>query len=182
MRFLLSICFLFIALFSTSSVHAQLQTLTGKKHSVMCIIPEKWEQVKHPQLPFFIQPKGAEISPMTYMYVFVIDYDIKRTAKDWISVNNGYLEKEQEGIKIIKTKVSFSNLKKGNYATGKYEAVTYEYLNERKEIILAVECEESIITVVLSAKNAVEFKKLYPAFKQLTKSLIIDVAPELEEE
>ena len=174
MKILFSLVLFTIAFLNTAA--AQMQMLYGKNHAIFAMIPEKWQLNENKEIPFFLKPERAEVNPMTYMYVLGIDYETTPVAKDWVAANNEYLLKKMPEVKIKSTKVKFSNLKRNGYLTGKYEAVTYAYPNDRKEIILAIECEKTIVSVVLSAKDATEFKKLYKDFKELVKSLRITEA------
>ncbi|MBF4473310.1 hypothetical protein [Flavobacterium sp. HJJ] len=164
-KFILLICIIF----STYS-NSQSKMIVGNKHTILVEIPKKWIQAQNDQLPFFIKPDEKNVSELTYMYVYGIDYDTNPKLDEWIDGNNKYLIENEKGVKIGSLDLKFENIKKDNYVNGNYKIVTYEYKNKRKECLLIIECINTIVTVVLSTDNDLEFKKYIKSFEEIVKS------------
>lgn len=180
MRITKKILILICILFSTYS-SAQSKMVVGKKHTIFVEIPKNWIQAQNEQLPFFIKPDEQNVSDLTYMYVYGLDYDINPELEKWIDGNYQYLIKNEKGLKIGNLDLKFENIKKDNYTTGNYKVVTYEYKNKRKECLLIIECKNTIVTVVLSTSNESEFTKYLKSFEELVKSTKI-LGSKLKEE
>jgi hypothetical protein len=169
MRITAKIITLFCIIISTYS-NAQSKMIVGNKHTIFVDIPENWIQAQNDQLPFFIKPNEKDISDFTYIYVYGIDYDSNPKLDEWIDGNNKYLIETEKGIKIKNLDLKFENIKKDNYSNGNYRIVTYEYENKRKECLLIVECQNTIVTVVLSTDSDLEFNKYLKSFEEIAKS------------
>ncbi len=169
MRITKKIILLICIIFTTYS-NAQSKMVVGKKHTIFVDIPKNWIQAQNDQLPFFIKPDEKNVSDLTNLYVYGIDYDSNPNLDDWIDGNNKELTENEKGIKIRAVDLKFENIKKDNYCTGNYKIVTYEYLNKRKECLLIIECKNTIVTVVLSTSNELEFEKYLKSFEEIAKS------------
>lgn len=164
-KFILLICIIF----STYS-NSQSKMIVGNKHTILVEIPQNWIQAQNDQLPFFIEPDEKNVSDLTYMYAYGIDYDINPKLDEWIDGNNKYLIENEKGVKIGSLDLKFENIKKDNYSNGNYKIVTYEYENKRKECLLIIECKNTIVTVVLSTSSDLEFNKYLKSFEEIAKS------------
>lgn len=169
MRISGKIILLICILFSTFS-HSQSKMIVGSKHTILVEIPKNWIQAQNDQLPFFIKPDEKNVSDLTYMYAYGIDYDINPKLDEWIDGNNKYLIENEEGVKIGSLDLKFENIKKDNYSNGNYKIVTYEYENKRKECLLIIECKNTIVAVVLSTSSDLEFNKYLKSFEEIAKS------------
>lgn len=169
MKITQKITILICIIFSTYSI-GQSKMLVGNKHTIFVEIPKNWIQAQNDQLPFFIKPDEKSVSDLTYMYVYGIDYDTNPELNEWIDGNNKYLIESEKGIKIGNLDLTFENIKKDNYSTGKYKIVTYEYENKRKECLLIIECKNTIVTVVMSTSNDLEFNKYLKSFEEISQS------------
>ena len=162
-----------IIFFCIGSTFGQSKMLVGQKHTIFVDIPMNWLQTENDQLPLFIKPDKKDISNETYMYVYGIDYNHKPELSSWVKGNNDYILDNFKDVKIDTLSQKFENIKAGDYLTGKYLIITYEYLNERSEVILVIECQSTIVTAVLSTKDKTELIELLPSFIQMSKSLKI---------
>lgn len=151
----------------------QSKMLFGKKHTIFVEIPKNWLQAQNDQLPFFIKPDKKEVSSETYMYVYGIDYNSKPELNGWIKGNNDYISDKFKGVEIDTLNQKFENIKSDEYLTGNYLTITYKYPSGRNEVILVIECKNTIITAVLSTKDKTELKELLPSFIELSKTLKI---------
>ena len=151
----------------------QSKMIVGKKHTIFVEIPENWLQAQNDQLPFFIKPDKNEVSSETYMYVYGIDYNSNPELNIWIKGNNDYISDKFKGLKIDTLNQKFDNIKSDYYLTGNYLAITYKYPSGRNEVILVIECKNTIVTALLSTKDETEFKELLPSFIELSKTLKI---------
>ena len=107
------------------------------------------------------------------MYVYGLDYNINPKLEDWIEGNNKDVLNSQDSVKIDSLKIEFKNLKKDDYLTGRYKTITYEYKDKRKEVLLIIECKNTIATIVFSASDTIEFDKFIVSFKELSNSVKI---------
>lgn len=158
------------------NISAQTKMLTGYKHLVILNIPKNWLQVETNEIPFLIKPDEKNVSDNTYMYVYGLDYETSPDLNLWIEGNNGSLKSEIPEIKISELELKFENLKKDNFLTGRYKAVSYVYPDSKEEVLLVIESKTTIITAVLSAKDNTEFKQYLDSFKELVNSLKINAA------
>ena len=152
---------------------AQSKMVVGQNHTIFVEIPKNWLQAQNDQLPFFIKPDKKDVSSETYMYVYGIDYSSKPHLDEWIKGNNEYISEKFKGVKIDTLEYKFDNIKSGDYLTGDYQTITYQYPNGRCEVILVIECKNTIVTAVLSTKEEAELKELLPSFVELSKTLKI---------
>ena len=155
--------------------------LVGKKHTIIVDIPENWLQAQNDQLPFIIKPDKKEVSSETYMYVYGIDYNSKLELSGWIKGNNDFISDKFKGVKIDTLNQKLDNINSDDYLTGNYLTITYEYPNGRNEVILVIECKNTIVTAVLSTKDKTELNELLPSFIELSKTLKI-LGTKLKEE
>ena len=155
--------------------------VVGKKHTIIVDIPENWLPAQNDQLPFFIKPDKKEVSSETYMYVYGIDYNSNPELSGWIKGNNDYISDKFKGVKIDTLNQKLDNIKSDDYLTGNYLPITYEYPNGRNEVILVIECKNTIVTAVLSTKDKTELNELLPSFIELSKTLKI-LGTKLKEE
>ena len=169
MRIKQKIVILICLIFSTYSI-GQSKMIVGNKHTIFVEIPKDWIQAQNDQLPFFIKPDEKNVSDLTYIYAYGIDYDINPKLDEWIDGNNKYLTENEKGVKIGSLDLKFENIKKDNYSNGNYKIVTYEYENKRTECLLIIECKNTIVTVVLSTSSDLEFKKYLKSFEEIAKS------------
>jgi hypothetical protein len=139
---------------------AQSKMVVGQNHTIFVEIPKNWLQAQNDQLPFFIKPDKKDVSSETYMYVYGIDYSSKPDLDGWIKGNNDYITEKFKGVKIDTLEHKFDNIKSGDYLTGDYQTITYQYPNRRCEVILVIECKNTIVTAVLSTKEEAELKEL----------------------
>ena len=166
------ITFIFtISLLLTSVVHGQVKVLTGQKHIIFVEIPKKWIQVQNDQLPFYIKPDEQNVSNKTYMYVYGLDYQSQPDLNGWIKGDNDDMIGKHPGLKVDSLPLNLPNIKQGGYATGRYKTVIYQYPDLHIEVMLAIECKNSIITAVMSAIDNKEFNKNIIGFKELAKTL-----------
>ncbi len=150
----------------------QSKMVVGHNHTIFVDIPKDWLQAQNDQLPFFIKP-DREASSETYMYVYGIDYNSTPELNAWIKGNNDYISDKFREVKIDTLNQKFDNIKSDDYLTGNYMTITYEYPNGRNEVILIIECKNTIVTAVLSTEDKVEFKELFPSFIELSKTIKI---------
>ncbi|TDO94272.1 hypothetical protein [Flavobacterium sp. 245] len=160
----------------TFNLFAQSKMLTGNKHLIMLNIPKNWVQEVNDQIPFLIKPAEKDVSDNTYMYVYGLDYQSSPDMDLWIEGNSTSLKNEIPKIKIGELNLKFENLKKDNFLTGRYKAVSYIYPDFKEEVLLVIESKTTIITAVLSAKDNAEFNKYLDSFKELVNSLKINAA------
>ncbi len=147
--------------------------LTGERHVIFVDIPKNWLQAQNDQLPFFIKPNEKDVSDKTYMYVYGFDYTNAPDLNGWIKGDNDDMAGKHPGIKIDSLPISFDNIKKSDFVTGRYKIITYDYTDQHKEAILVVECKNTIVTAALSASTHYEFEKYLPAFEELAQTLSI---------
>ncbi len=156
--------------------YAQTKMLTGSKHLIFVDIPKNWIQAQNDQIPFLIKPDETNVSDMTYMYVYGLDYNSVPDLNLWIEGNNSGLKNDIPDVKIEQLDLKFQNIKADNFLTGNYKIVSYIYPDLRKEALLVIESKTSIFTAVLSAKDKIEFDKYLDSFKELVNSLKIQSA------
>ncbi len=154
-------------------VFGQSKMVVGQKHTIFVDIPKNWLQARNEQLPFFIKPDKKGVSTETYIYVYGIDYNGTPELNGWIDGNNNYILDEFKDVEIDTLNQKFENLKANGYTTGNYRTISYVYPNGRNEVILVIECNNTIVTAVLSTKDKSESKELLPSFLELSKSLKI---------
>jgi hypothetical protein len=164
---------LFLTLFCFLASKAQTNMVYGEMHSIFLETPKDWVRATHQQLPYFIKPDKSDVSEDTYMYVYGLDYSFQPVADEWIEANNISMVEAFPDIKIDSLNLKFDNIVNEGYLTGNYTIVTYEYPNKKKEALLAIECRNTIATVVLAAKDAAEFDSYLNAFIELVESLKI---------
>jgi hypothetical protein len=164
---------LIITLLIIGQTFGQSKMIVGQKHTIFVDIPKNWLQQQNDQLPFFIKPDRKDVSDETYMYVYGIDYTTDPELNGWIEGNNNYIAEKFKNVKIGVSTHLFDNIKVDDYLTGNYKTITYEYPNNRNEVILVIECKTSIITVVLSTKDTAELTEFLPSFIELSKSIRI---------
>ncbi|SNR69535.1 hypothetical protein SAMN04487979_11717 [Flavobacterium sp. ov086] len=150
---------------------AQSKMLTGNKHLIFVEIPKNWVQAPNDQIPFLIKPNETNISEITYMYVYGLDYASVPDLNLWIEGNNSELKKDIPDVKIEQLDLKFENIKADNFLTGNYKTVCYTYPGIKKEALLVIESKTTIFTAVLSAKDTAEFDKYLGSFKELVNSL-----------
>jgi predicted secreted Zn-dependent protease len=160
-----------LLLLATTTSIAQSKMIVGKQYSAFVDIPKQWTLSKHPELPFFIKPTKANVSEKTYIYVYGIDYNTKVDLKKWLTENTKVVQQQFKGTKVLPVKKTFSNIKANDNCTGKYELVQYKYANGKCEALLAIECKQSTVTVLLSAATELEFKQLLVPYYELCASL-----------
>jgi hypothetical protein len=169
--------FLLLLLILTNFLNSYGQAmLTGNKHLILVDIPKNWLQAPNEQIPFLIKPDEKNVSDTTYMYVYGLDYNSTPDLNAWIEGNNAGLKDNIPNISIESLDITFDNLKKDNFLTGRYKIVTYVYPNNRKEALLVIESKTSIFTAVLSTKDSNEFNAYFDSFKELISSLKIKSA------
>jgi len=151
--------------------YGQSKMLVGKKHTIFVDIPKNWVQAQNDQLPFFIKPDEKNVNEKTYSYVYGLDYNGNPDLNGWIEGNTKYLIENNKGLKVDSLNLTFENLKKNDYLTGRYKTITYEYEDKRKEVLLIIECKNTIVTCVLSGVNDQEYQKYLSALTDLGKSL-----------
>ena len=151
--------------------YGQSKMLVGKKHTIFVDIPKNWVQAQNDQLPFFIKPDEKNVNEKTYSYVYGLDYNGNPDLNGWIEGNTKYLIENNKGLKVDSLNLTFENLKKNDYLTGRYKTITYEYEDKRKEVLLIIECKNTIVTCVLSGVNDQEYQKYLFALTDLGKSL-----------
>jgi hypothetical protein len=162
---------LIFTILTIGHVFGQSKMVIGQKHTILVDIPRNWVQAQYDRLPFFIKPDKKDVSSSTYMYVYGIDYNINPKLGDWIKGNNEYVSDSYKGVKIGTLNHEFNNIRANDYLTGKYKVVTYFYPGGKSEAILVIECRNTIVTVVLSAKDKVEYTALLPSFIALSETL-----------
>lgn len=151
---------------------AQGHMIYGKKHLLTVETPADWSKSAHKQLPYLIVPQ-ASVNQETYMYVCGLDYAINPDVEKWMASNTAALQKAVAGVKATELDMKFDNITTAGYTTGRYKVVSYEYANNRKEILLAIECEHTIVTVSYAVADGALFDKYIPAFKSLVSTLVI---------
>jgi len=164
---------LFILFAFTATIKAQTKIIAGEKHTLSVDVPKNWVLGIDNKVPFFIKPDMVGGNDLNYIYVYGIDYEDNPNMDQWIDGNNDYMKESFPGIKIDTLKLSFPNIKKDDYATGRYNVVTYLYPDGKKEALLIIECTHTIATVVMSSANASEFEKYLPSFKEIGSSVKI---------
>lgn len=164
---------LIMTLLTVGQTLGQSKMVVGQKHTIFVDIPKNWLQAQNDQLPFFIKPDKKNVSDETYMYVYGIDYNVNPELNGWIDGNNNYISDNFKGVKIDTLNQKLDNIQANDYLTGNYRTITYDYPNGRNEIILVIECKNTIATAVLSTKDKTELKELLPSFIELSKTLKI---------
>ena len=163
----------FLLIITSVTLFGQSKMVVGRKHTIFVNIPKNWLQAQNDQLPFFIKPNEKNVSNKTYMYVYGLDYTASPKLEDWIEGNNKDVLISSDSVKIDTLNIEFSNIKKDDYLTGRYKTITYQYKDNRKEVLLIIECKNTIATVVLSAGDNLEFDKRFTSFKELSNSFRI---------
>ena len=151
--------------------YGQNKMLVGKKHTIFVDIPKNWVQAQNIHLPFFIKPDEKNVNERTYSYVYGLDYEGNPDLNGWIEGTTKHLIENNKGLKVDSLNLQFENLKKDDYLTGRYKTIVYEYEDKRKEVLLLVECKNTIVTCVLSAVNDQEYQKHIRVITDLGKSL-----------
>lgn len=151
---------------------AQGNMIYGKKHLITVQTPDQWSKTPHKQLPYLIVPQ-VSVNQDTYMYVCGLDYAINPEVDKWMEANTAALENAIKGVKATELDMKFDNIKAAGYTTGRYKVVSYEYPNNRKEILLAIECKNTIVTVSYAVQDGTLFDKYIPSFKSLVSTLVI---------
>ncbi len=164
---------LIMTILMVGQTFGQSKMVVGQKHTIFVDIPKNWLQAQNDQLPFFIKPDKKNVSDETYMYVYGIDYKVNPELSGWIDGNNSYISDNFKGVKIDTLNQKFDNIQANDYLTGNYRTITYDYPNDRNEVILVIECKNTIVTAVLSTRNKTELKELLPSFIELAKTLKI---------
>lgn len=164
---------LILTMLFVGQTFGQSKMLVGEKHMIFVEIPKNWLPAQNDQLPFFIKPDKKEVSSETYIYVYGLDYNIKPELKGWVKGNNDYISNKFNGVKIDTLNQKFDNIIADDYLTGNYLTITYEYPNGRNEVILVIECKNTIVTAVLSTKDKTELNELLPSFIEQSKTLKI---------
>ena len=147
--------------------------IVGNKHTIFADIPPNWIQAQNDKLPFFIKPNEKDVSSQTYIYIYGIDYNFNPDLNGWTDSNTRDIIDNFTDVKVDSINLLFKNLNKDNYLTGRYKVMTYEYKGKRKEALLIIECQNTIATVVLSAKDNSEFERLLSAFISIANSFKI---------
>lgn len=162
-----------LIIFTVISCIAQGQSkmVTGQKHIIFVDIPKNWAQAENDQLPLFMKPNEQNVSNKTYMYVYGLDYQSQPDLNGWIKGDSDDMINKHPGLKVDSLPLNISNIKKGGYMTGRYKIVVYRYPDLHNEVMLVIECKNSIVTVVMSAVDNKEFDKNLFAFKELIKTI-----------
>jgi hypothetical protein len=150
---------------------AQSKMLTGQKHVIFVNIPKNWVQAQNDQLPFFIKPDEQNVNAKTYQYVYGLDYQSAPDLNLWIKGDNDDMVNRHPGLKIDSLNINLDNIKKTDYETGRFKIITYTYPDHHKEVMLVIECKNTIVTAVLSVSDESEFDRYLPSFKELAQSL-----------
>jgi hypothetical protein len=166
------ILFIFLII-TTSCTYGQSKIITGNKHIIFVEMPKNWVQIQHESLPLLMKPTDSIASDKVFMYVYGIDYNASPNLDKWIKGDIDAFKGRNPDTKVDSIQLSFPNLDTAGYQTGRYKIITYTYPDQHKEAMLAVECKNTIATVLLSAKVGAEFDKYFPAFKETVKSLQI---------
>ena len=158
-----------VLLFLTVVAHGQTKMITGPKHAIFIDIPKKWIQVRNNQLPLFLKP-DVNVSANTYMYVYGLDYNSNADMEGWINADIDDFEHKHPGMQVEIMQLYLPNLKANGYQTGRYRTMVYTYEDGRKQVILVVECKNTIATIVLSTGDDDTFNKYIPSFIEAAKS------------
>ncbi|MBW8685245.1 hypothetical protein [Chitinophaga rhizophila] len=158
------------------STFAQENMIYGKRHLITVETPTDWVQMQHAQLPYMIVPADTKSQPAAYMYVFGMDYPTSPDVEAWMKSNTEALEKAVKGATIKPLDVTLDNIRPEGYTTGRYKAVLYIYPNGKKEVLLAIECKHTIVTIVCSVTDGTLFEQYLPAFTAAAGSLQISEA------
>lgn len=154
----------------------------GREHLIFANMPDHWSQMQHDQLPFIIKPDGKKVGERTYLYVFGQDFPSAPDLDLWSKGNTDFVVKNSPGIAVDTLDVKFDNYPAGDFVTGRYQVLHYHYRDHREEVLLVVECKQTIVTCVFSAENAAEYKKYYDTWLQVGKSLQVNHAKVIIEE
>ena len=151
--------------------HGQSKMLTGQKHVIFVDIPKQWLQAQNDQLPFFIKPDEQNVGDKTYMYVYGFDYQSNPDLNGWIKGDNEDIANKHPGLKIDSLSINLSNIKENGYLTGRYKVIIYDYPDKHREVMLVIECKNTIVTTLMSTANKAEFEKYLPSFKELAQTM-----------
>ncbi len=91
---------------------------------------------------------------------------------EWIEGNNKGLMDQFPNMKIDSLDAKYDNISEKSGITGKYKSLLYEYSDNRKEVMLIIECEFSIITLVFSSDSQKDYKKNIDSFISLCNSFM----------
>ena len=169
MKRIFSILVLMLALCSVK-LYAQPKMIVGDRHSIFVNMPTDWLQAQHEALPFFIKPNAPNVSDMTYLYVYGIDYSSSPELDKWIEGNNAYVVDNFEGVILGELDIKLDNIVPDDFLTGKYKTITYTYTNGRMEALVIIELNHTIATIVLSTNGKAEFEKYLPSLIEVAKS------------
>ena len=174
-KFLFIAAVLFLAALSS---RGQSKMLTGVKHIIFVNVPPGWVQNNYDQIPFFVRPGNKGVSEQTYMYVYGADYQVPADLDEWLARDYQIEQKKHPGAQVSEVPLTFDNIRRSGYETGRYKVITYTFPGGQKETKLVIECKYSIVAAVFSSANSADFDQYLPAFKELEQSLRISGAAE----
>lgn len=161
-------------LFASNKGICQTKMVIAEKHTVFIDVPSGWLQVPIDGVQLFLRPyQDSIIDEETYMYVLGLDYRSTPNLNEWIDANTTYLKETSKDVVDDSLSITFDNIKNNGYLTGRYKTISYTYSDGRKEVLLIIECNYSIVTVVISTKNEQSLEKNLSSFKQFAQSIKI---------
>ena len=172
-RFLVRFSLLVLGMVACSAGFGQ-KMIYGREHLIFADMPAHWAQMRHDQIPFIIKPDGKKVGQRTYLYVLGQDFAESPDLDGWSKGNTDFVVDQFPGLVVDTLDVKFDNFPAGDFVTGRYQVLHYRYRDRHEEVLLVVECKTTIVTCVLSAENAAEFKKYYDTWLQVGKSLQVN--------